>query len=46
LEDINARLTLAKREGATAARDKFGPVRTSPLHNLLPLDVVQIDHTL
>ena len=46
LEALNARQTVTKREGAKAARAKFGPVKTSPLHSLLPLDLIQIDHTL
>ena len=46
LEALSAREAVRKREGAKAARAKFGPVKHSPLHNLLPLDLIQIDHTL
>ena len=46
LEALDARETVTRREGTKAARDKFGPVKTSPLHGLLPLDLMQIDHTL
>lgn len=46
LEALNARDAMLKREGEKAARAKFGPVKTSSLHSLLPLSLVQIDHTL
>jgi putative transposase len=46
LELLDARQTLQKREGAPAARARFGPVKASSLKSLLPLDLVQIDHTL
>ena len=46
LEGLDARLIVRKREGAKAARTKFGPVKTSPMKGLLPFDLVQIDHTL
>jgi putative transposase len=46
LEAVNAREVVRQREGAKAARAKFGLVKHSPLHNLLPLDLIQIDHTL
>jgi putative transposase len=46
LEALDARQIVLKREGAKAARAKFGPVKDSPLKELLPLELVQIDHTL
>lgn len=46
LNVLDAREAVKKREGAKAARDQFGPVKTSALSNLLPLELVQIDHTL
>ena len=46
LEALNARETAQKREGDKAARAKFGPVKTSSWHSPLPLNLVQIDHTL
>ena len=46
LEALSARQTVMKREGAKAAKARFGPVKTSSLHSLLPLDLIQIDHTL
>ncbi len=46
LEALNAHEAVQKREGDKAARAKFGPVKTSSLHSLLPLNLVQIDHTL
>jgi len=46
LEAMDARQRIRKREGAKAARDRFGPVKTSGLHFLLPLDLLQVDHTL
>jgi putative transposase len=46
LEAVCARQAVTKREGAKAARARFGPVKTSSLRDLLPLDLIQIDHTL
>jgi putative transposase len=46
LEALDARKVVQKREGAKAARERFGPVKASGLHSLAPLDLVQIDHTL
>lgn len=46
LESLDARQIVQKREGAKAAREAFGPLKASGLHSLLPLELVQIDHTL
>ena len=43
---IDPRFAMAKRRGAKAAREKFGPVAVSTLRPDLPMDVLQIDHTL
>jgi putative transposase len=43
---VDARLVAGKREGSKIARAKFGPVGVSTLHADLPMDVLQIDHTL
>jgi putative transposase len=45
LAAVDARLAMTKREGAKAARDKFGPVGASNLRPQRPMEVVQIDHT-
>jgi putative transposase len=42
---VDARLATTKREGAKAARDKFGPVGASNLRPQRPMEVLQIDHT-
>ena len=46
VEALDARVALKKREGAKRAKEKYGPVGVSTLRSDLPLDVVQIDHTL
>jgi hypothetical protein len=46
LEALDARQIVQKREGVKAARAQFGPVKESTLKGLLPLELVQIDHTL
>jgi putative transposase len=42
---VDARLAATKREGAKAARDKFGPIGASNLRPQRPMEVLQIDHT-
>jgi putative transposase len=39
-------VALGRREGSKRAREKYGPVGVSTLRPDLPLDLVQIDHTL
>jgi putative transposase len=46
VDELDPRYAMAKRQGAKAARDKFGPVGVSSLRPDAPLDTVQIDHTL
>ena len=46
VEALDARFALGKREGSKRAREKYGPVGVSTLPHDLPLDLVQIDHTL
>lgn len=46
VEAVDPRYVMAKRHGAKAAREKFGPVGISTLHADLPTDLLQIDHTL
>ena len=46
LETLDARLVTAKREGSKKARELYGPVGVSSLRAELPLDLLQIDHTL
>jgi putative transposase len=46
VQQLDLRRATSKREGAKAARQQFGSVKTSPLNSAAPLDVVQIDHTL
>ena len=46
VEALDPRYTMAKRHGSKAAREKFGPVGISTLCADLPLDILQIDHTL
>jgi putative transposase len=43
---LDLRLAVAKREGSKRARDRYGPVGVSTLCADLPMDLVQIDHTL
>lgn len=45
IDRLNARLVVAKREGATAASAVFDPV-VGEYHAEAPLDIVQIDHTV
>jgi putative transposase len=42
---IDPRLAMTKRDGAKAARDKFGPVGVSRLRPERLMEVLQIDHT-
>jgi putative transposase len=46
VEALDLRYLMAKRHGSKAAREKFGPVGISTLSADLPMDLVQIDHTL
>src|SRR6516164_3640756 len=43
---LDRRLAMWKREGSKRARDRLGLVGISTLRADLPLDIVQIDHTL
>jgi putative transposase len=43
---LDLRLVTTKREGSKRAREKCGPVGVSTLCADLPMDLVQIDHTL
>jgi putative transposase len=45
VNSVDPALTVRKREGAEAARDRFAPVKKG-LAPKLPLELVQIDHTL
>ncbi len=45
LRMLDPKLVASKRFGAKAAREAFAPVQASSAGLLLPLDVVQIDHT-
>jgi putative transposase len=45
VERLDARYAMTKRQGAKAARDKFGLVGVSSLRPDGPMDFVQIDHT-
>ena len=45
LRTLDPKLVASKRLGAKAAREIFAPVHASSAGLLLPLDVVQIDHT-
>jgi putative transposase len=45
VEAIDRKLIVARRLGFRAAQHAFGPVRTSPLNALQPLDMLQVDHT-
>ena len=46
VQALDVRFALAKREGSRRAREKCGPVGVSSLRADLPMDLVQIDHTL
>jgi putative transposase len=46
VESLDQRLVVGKREGSKRAREKFGPVGISTLSTDVPMDVLQIDHTL
>ena len=46
VEALDLRLVLRKREGAKRARETLGPVGISSLRAELPMDLVQIDHTV
>ena len=42
---LDQRMVVTRRMGAAAARQQFGPVQASPFDELLPLNLMQIDHT-
>jgi putative transposase len=46
VKGLDPRYAMSRRQGSKAAREKFGPVGVSTLHADLPLDILQIDHTL
>jgi putative transposase len=46
VEAVDPRYVMTKRHGSKAAREKFGPVGISTLCADLPMDLLQIDHTL
>ena len=46
VDAIDARESVQKRSGSKAANDRFRPTRVLPTADLLPLERVQIDHTL
>jgi putative transposase len=46
VQALDPRYVMAKRHGSKAAREKFGPVGISTLRADLPMDLLQIDHTL
>jgi len=46
IKALDPKLVVTKRLGSKAAGDRFGPVRSSHAELLLPLEQVQIDHTL
>jgi putative transposase len=46
VEGLDLRSAIAKREGSKRAREKCGPVGVSNLQADLPMDLIQIDHTL
>jgi putative transposase len=46
LEVLDPRLVTSKREGFKKARERYGPVAVSSLRAELPMDILQIDHTL
>ena len=43
---LDPHFVMTKRQGAKAAREKYGPVGGANLRSDVPLDIVQIDHTL
>lgn len=45
VEGLDLRLVIRKREGSKKVREKLGPVNVSSLQPILPMDVLQIDHT-
>jgi putative transposase len=46
VNSLDQRLVVGKREGSKRAREKFGPVGVSTLSTDVPMNVLQIDHTL
>jgi putative transposase len=44
VESLDRKLVIARRFGAAIARDTFAPVGPGAFDDLLPLDLVQIDH--
>jgi putative transposase len=46
VEELDLRHVIRKREGSKRARERLGPVYVSTLHSDLPMDILQIDHTL
>jgi len=46
IEALDLEFVIRKREGAKKAREKLGPVLISTLRSEVPLDIIQIDHTL
>ena len=45
ISDIDAKRRAQLRLGSKVANAKFRPVRPSPFRGLMPLDLVQVDHT-
>ena len=43
---LDPRFVMTKRQGTKAAREKYGPVGVSTLRSDVPLEILQIDHTL
>ena len=46
IEALDLEFVIRKREGAKKAREKLGPVLISTLRSEVPLEIIQIDHTL
>jgi putative transposase len=46
VRDVDAKYRAQRRLGAQTANAKYRPVRPSPFEDLLPLELVQVDHTL
>jgi putative transposase len=46
VHDIDAKRRTQRRLGGNVANAKYRPVRPSPFEDLMPLNVVQLDHTL
>ena len=46
LKTLDPRFVTGKREGSKKARERYGPVGVSSLRAELPMDILQIDHTL